>query len=425
MLVELGNHACALVGLDERPKVTAVEIPDYDDGSTHDDAVYDVGGEHRTLASLERSLPDGAVLIEPGPRLGGHSHDPGELTAAQFKDHISDARLFNQGITQLPGHEALLAVEAAWPKNGHGRPTWVKVHPGLRSDEHAADLERVLSDFYEIPTLEGYYSDADTVDAHHRKELEHWTRNGPPGVNRGLVLPDLQAVYTNDGRAMNNENDGGDSLTALGVVSGVGTGSTATTLTGCTGLTVNGLAGHRVYVHTTSGPAFVWGNVISNTAIAITVDQWYVPATPSGSAGTNPATDFAFVVVDGGMVSTWFSAIGTGGSGWAAGDHTIAVSSGSVEYTQAGGTMIRKQCPVAVTSGVAARTVTLVPVFTANASDVANLPKVISVVGFFASMVPGFGGAGGPMKFIDAISPTATLAALNDQLTVTEVITGS
>src|SRR5206468_3795960 len=113
-------------------------------------------------------IPDGAVLIEPGPQLGGHSHDPGELTAAQFKDHISDARLFNQGITRLPGHEGLLAVEAAWGKLGVGRPKWVHVHPGLRTDKHARDLEKVLSEFYECPTLTDHYG-CDAAEAHVRK----------------------------------------------------------------------------------------------------------------------------------------------------------------------------------------------------------------------------------------------------------------
>jgi hypothetical protein len=398
MLIELGNHACALPAVDERPKVTQVHVPEFDDGSGH---------------------PEGTPT-------GGYTHTPGELTAAAFKEHLSEARLFGDGITQLPGHEALLAIEAAWPRNGHGRPAWVKATPapGLTPDGHAEDLEALLSEFYEIPTLSAHYSDVDDAEAHVRKELDYWTANGPPGEHRGLILPELEAVYTNDGRVMNNANDGGDTLAAT--MNGTGTAATSTTLTTAQTLVTNALAGKRVYAYTLSGNTFVWGNVISNTnaagASVITVDQWYVPLTPGGSAGGTPGTPWAWVAVDGGMTSSWFAAIGTGGSGWAAGDHSIATSSGSTEYTQAGGTLIRKICTTATTSGTSSRSVTLVPVFTANSSDVTNLPKVISVIAFFTSMVVSFAGA---LKFIDAISPTATIAALNDQLTATEVITGS
>jgi hypothetical protein len=429
MIVEFGNHACALPEVDERPKVTQVQIPDYDDGSTHDDALYQVGAEQKTLADLGRSIPAGATLLKPGPQLGGHSYEPGGLSAQQFKEHVTDARLFNQGITQLPGHEALLAVEGAWPKNGTGRPAWVKCYPGLREPAHAADIESVLSDFYGCPTLQDYLRVDNDPDAQTLKEAGYWTPNGPPGVIRTATLPDLTALYTDDGRAMNNLNDGGDANLVAANSQGVGSAATATVLTTTSTLVgTTNLPGHRIILYTLSGNVFAWGNIISNTSGAngtITVDQWYVPATPGGSAAANPGTPWAWVVLDGGFVSTWFAAIGTGGSGWAHGDHTIAVASGSAEYTQAGGTMIRKQCPTAVTSGVASRTVTLVPVFTANSTDVPNLPKVVSVFALFASMVVSFGGAGGPMKWIDAVSPTATLAALNDQLTLTWVETGS
>jgi hypothetical protein len=237
-------------------------------------------------------------------------------------------------------------------------------------------------------------------------------------------LPDLKAVYMVDGRIMNNNNDGGDSLTAMGVVQGVGTGSTATTLTGCSGLTVNGLAGHRVYVYTTAGTVFVYGNCISNTATAITVDQWYVPATPGGSVGGNPGTPWAFVAVDGGMISTWFAALATGANGPVNTDHTLATN-GNVEYPTAAGGLYRKVCPVATDVSASTRTVTLVPVWTANGSDT-GLPRTFTVVGFFASIVPTFGGAGGPMKFETTLTPSsAVISASGDQLTVTEIITGS
>jgi hypothetical protein len=298
--------------------------------------------------------------------------------------------------------------------------------PGVTPPGWASDLERFLSEHYECPNLNAFYGGADDIDAKVHKEVDYWTRNGAPGEYRAGVPADIlksfEAVYTVDGRIMNNFNDGGDSLTAMGPMQGVGTGSTTTTLTGCTGLTVNGLAGHRIYCYTTAGSVSAWGNCISNTAIAITVDQWYVPATPGGTAGASPGSPWFFVAVDGGMVSTWFAAMATGVNAAAAADHTLATG-GNVEYVQAGGTLNRKICPTATDVSATARTVTLVPVFTANGTDA--LPKTFSMVGFFASMVVAFGGAGGPMKFETAISPTATLSASGDNVTLTETISGS
>lgn len=400
MLVELGNHSAVRSGVEEHPKVTRVHIPEFDS---------------EFLEHTDHYAHDTDAIVTPG----------------EFKAHLydaaADAGSDRWPVTNLPGHESLLAIEAGWRNRGSGRPDWVNVqgHPELTPDGKASDIEAFLSELYEVPTLAGFYGDRDLDEAHVLKELGYWTPNGPPGECRGLTLPEIQAVYTVDGRIMNNFNDGGDALQS--VMMGTGTAAGATTLTTGQTLVTNATAGHRVYVRTAAG-TFVWGNCISNTnaagASVITVDQWYTPLTPGGTVGTTPAL-FDWVLVDGGMVSTWFAAIGTGGSGWANTDHTIATSSGSTEYTQAGGTLIRKICPTAVDVSASARTVTLVPVFTANASDVANLPKVVSVAAFFASMVIGFGGAGGPMKFIDAVSPTATIAALNDQLTLTEVISGS
>jgi len=381
MLLELGNHDVAHPNTDGRPSVTRIEIPEFD--------------KHG---------------------LGGYTHKPGAITAKDFQRELFEAEEMRGGIYRLPDQEALLAVRNAWRAESHGRPAWLQItpHPELTGKGVAKHLEQVLHDHFGTGGARKPPNFEDT----------YWTRYGQPGEGPPLGPPDIRNVYTADGRIMNNFNDGGDSFTALGSVIGVGTGSTATTLTGCTGLTASGLIGHRVYVYSTTSNNFVWGNVSANTATVITVDQWYNVSTPGGAVGTSPTTPWAFVVVDGGMVSTWFAGIGTGANSLTNTDHTLATS-GNVEYTQAGGTLIRKICPTAVTVSSSARTVTLVPVFTANASDVANLPKVFSVIGFFASMVVGYGGAGGPMKFETAISPTATIAALNDQVTVTETITGS
>jgi hypothetical protein len=130
------------------------------------------------------------------------------------------------------------------------------------------------------------------------------------------------------------------------------------------------------------------------------------------------------VLVDGGMVSTWFAALATGVNAPVNTDQTLATN-GNVEYPTAAGGLYRKICPTAVDVSASARTVTLVPVWTATGSDT-GLPRTFTVVGFFASMVPGFGGAVGPMKFETTLTPSsAVISASGDQLTVTEVITGS
>lgn len=394
MLVELGNHKPLFAGADEH-LVTAVTIPEFD--------------------------------AEFRKHTNHYGHKP--IKVSEFRDHRQGQIEFNQGITQLPDHEALLSIVNAWPQRGSGKPAWVKVTDhgaGLTPKGQSKDIEKFLSEYYECPTLEGFYGDIDTDEAHIRKELSYWTVNGRPGEARSLVLPDIQNTYMVDGRIMNNLNDGGDALQSL--MMGTGSAATGTTLTTSNTLVTNATAGHRVYVYTTSGNVFVWGNCISNTnaasASVITVDQWYVPLTPGGSVGSNPGTPWAWVIVDGGMVSTWFAAMATGANAPVNTDHTLATN-GNTEYTQAGGTLIRKICPTATDVSSSARTVTLVPVFTANASDVANLPKVFTTIGFFASMVPGFGGAGGPMKYETALSASATVNALSDQVTITETIQGS
>ena len=357
----------------------------------------------------------------------GHAIDA--ITPAQFKDHLADAALYNDGTTHLPDHEALLAIANAWPERGRGKPAWVKVTEadGLTPPGVAADIEKFLTEFYSCPTLEDHFN-CDPHDAIIHKELGYFTLNGPPGECRNLVLPDLSMTYMQDGRIMNNLNDGGDTLMAAANSQGVGSAANTTTLTTTSTLVgTTNLPGHRIVVYTTSGNTFVYGNIVSNTSGAngvITVDQWYTPATPGGSAGATPGTPWAWMVVDGGFVSSWFCGIGTGTPTIANTDHSINTS--NTEYTQSGTTgLSRKICPTATDVSSSARTVTLVPVFTALSSDVANLPKTFSLCAFYASIVVGFSQAGGPMKFETALSATATLAALNDQLTITETITGS
>jgi hypothetical protein len=94
----------------------------------------------------------------------------------------------------------------------------------------------------------------------------------------------------------------------------------------------------------------------------------------------------------------------------AAGDTTLAG-----EIATAGGGLIRKQATYAHTPGAA--TSTLTATFTANGNDA--LPVTVGKVGIFNAA------AGGAMPFSAVLTPTATLSAVGDAVTVTETITKS
>ena len=150
MIIELGNHNPVHPGPDERPKVTTVHIPEFDDQHVAD-----------------KGDPYGHVI--------------GGVTVDQFKTHRADAMDYNQGITHLPGHEALLAITAAWPQRGQGRPKWVQVtgHE-ITPEGRADDIQKFLSEYYEAPGLADYYK-CPLEEAHVRKELQYWTKAGAPG----------------------------------------------------------------------------------------------------------------------------------------------------------------------------------------------------------------------------------------------------
>lgn len=407
MLIELGNHCDVKGAIDDRPKLTRIHIPEAD--------------EHG---------------------LGGYTHKPAAATVAEFKDHLVDSLLTRDGITQTPDHEILTSVvhpgQGAWLQHGNGAPAWVKVYdhgpvaaavPDADTGElptaivpHSADvakdIEAFLCEYWGVPSGDQHFGTTDLEELLVKKELQYWTRSAPGELPAGLSLPDATALYTDDGRVMNNNNDGG---LAVGFTAAA-TATTATTLTdsGAT-WTSNQWAGCRVYAQSSTSN-MVWGNIISNTSTALTIDRWYAVATPGGSAGSTPTSTSPFLIADGGMVSSWFVGLATGANAPAHADHTLATN-GNAEITTAGGGLIRKIAPYAQTSGVASRAFTLTPVYTANGSD--SLPATVTTIGVFTSMVTSFGGAGGPMKFETALGSSATLSSSGDTLTVTETVTGS
>jgi hypothetical protein len=366
MIVEFGNEA-ARNALDDRPKVTTVHVPEGD---------------------------------------GGYSHKIGAISVDDFRMHRQEAADYNNGVTRLPDHEALLSIVAAWPQQSTSKPTWVSVTPDENTPEGVAeDVEKFLSEHYSVEA--GKPEDV---------EFTHWTRHGEPGVMpKALELPNVTNLYTNAGRVISNINDGGGQ-TGL---TGTGTAATSTTLTTNLTLTTNAWAGYRVYVMQTSTGPLVWGNVLSNnntaSASVLTVDRWYTAATPGGAAATTPSAGYYFMLADGGMVSSWFVGLTTTNITPAAGDTTL-----SGEYTTASGGFLRKIAPYAQTSGVASRSITLTPVFTGNGSD--TYPSTFYAIGVFTGMVVG---STVTMKFETSLSASATVAASGDNITVTETITGS
>lgn len=397
MLIELGNHATRAPGIDDAPKITTIHIPE-----------ADISG------------------------LGGYTHKPGGIKVQDFKNHIWDAAQNNDGITHLPDHEILLSLlhpsEGAWGRHAKRAPEWCQVihHPELEgvaphSEEVAKDIQDFLCSYWNVPNAGKYFGAKDPDELTVKKELAYWTKNGPPGVfPTAADLPDATATYTNNGRVISNVNDGGGQVGAIGVGSAATSGGL--TVSGTPGWASNQYAGYRIAVYSTTSNNIVWGNITANGTGAnpsITVDRWYTAATPGGSAGTTPTTPWAFFILDGGFVSTWFVGLATGANAPAATDTSLSTN-GNAEITTGGGGLIRKIAPYAQTSGVSTRAITLTPVYTANGSD--SLPATVTTIGAFCSMVVG---TAGTMKFETALNASATLSLSGDQLTVTETVNGS
>jgi hypothetical protein len=104
-----------------------------------------------------------------------------------------------------------------------------------------------------------------------------------------------------------------------------------------------------------------------------------------------------------------FVAITANATAPAAGDTTL-----TGEITTAGGGLIRQTGVYAHTNGTATYTIT--STFTANGSDA--LPVTIAKRGIFDQLA-----VGGTLVFETLVSPTATLSAVSDSLTLTDTIT--
>lgn len=125
---------------------------------------------------------------------------------------------------------------------------------------------------------------------------------------------------------------------------------------------------------------------------------------------TNAGRDFIAAQVggSGGTATAAYVALTANSTAPAASDTSL-----SGEIATGGGGLVRALGTYAHTNGTATYTIT--KTFTANGSD--SLPVTVAKVGLFTAS------SGGTMVFETALSPTATLSASGDTLTITQTVT--
>lgn len=202
----------------------------------------------------------------------------------------------------------------------------------------------------------------------------------------------------NDGQA---QAMGGDIAGAAGTTTSA---PTATTVTD-SGAAFGTYVGHMV-VMTTGTNAY--GVIMSGTGTVLTLDRWYTPGSPGGAAATTPTTG-GYVVLPG-QAPYWYMALSTDGTAPSATDTTLAS-----EINVAGAGLSRKIATYGHTLGIASYS--LAATYTVNGSDT-GLPRTIQKMGIFNSIV----GASGRMQFETAVSPSAVMSAIGDQLTLTDTV---
>lgn len=151
-----------------------------------------------------------------------------------------------------------------------------------------------------------------------------------------------------------------------------------------------------------------YGVVLSNTGTVLTIDRWYDPATPGGTAGSTPGGTSTYVIMPCAAPSQ-FMGLTANASAVGSGDTTLPG-----EITTAGGGLIRKQATLAHSAGGA--TGTLVGVFTANGSD--SLPVTVAKMGVGPSLL-----SAANQLFQTLLNATATITISGDQVTVTDTVT--
>ena len=326
-----------------------------------------------------------------------------------LKQHVLESAVTNDGITHSPDNEALLALvhpSGIWANHSFTPPTWVQCDN--------ADFANAVSKYYGgIPT-----------EAPADVENTHYTLSGPPGTGPSLIsdtvanVKSIQALLVNSGRDIWARAEGGGQVGYTGTATA--TSSTTLTATG-TPWTSNQWLGSTVVA------GAVFGQVVSNTSSALTIDRWYNFATPGGAAGTTPSGTTVFAILSG-NAPAWFVGLSTSNTSPNATDTSLG--SEIVNGTPSGennaiGTLptglLRQIAPYAHTAGT--NTFTLTPVYTVNSNESGILPVTIYKIGVFGSIIST--NTASTLMFETLLSASATLSAVGDQLTVTETVTGS
>lgn len=180
-----------------------------------------------------------------------------------------------------------------------------------------------------------------------------------------------------------------------------------------------GHVGHIVYSGTTT-TVNTYGVILSSSTTVLTVDQWHTPNAPE-TAATTPATT-APLLVGPGAAPSFYMGISVATRAFNAADAVLSNDGSTVsELWFSGGGLRRRAAAYAHTSGTATYTVQFT--FTANGSD--TLPQTIAKIGIFANYVNATvtTSNSGILLFNTNLSSTATLAAVNDNVQVTDTVT--
>lgn len=186
---------------------------------------------------------------------------------------------------------------------------------------------------------------------------------------------------------------------------GTATATTATSLTATgTPFVASAYIGHHVVAGS------VYGIVTGNTSSVLSFDQWYVPGSPGGAAGTTPGSTTTYVILPG-NAPYWYMALTTDTASPSASDTSLPS-----EITAAGSGCLRKLATYAHTTGVASYS--LAATFTYTSTDQTFGSRALAKIGIFNTLTP----ATGRMQFETLLAQTATLTATGDAVTITDTV---
>ncbi len=214
-----------------------------------------------------------------------------------------------------------------------------------------------------------------SVESHFRTEVRDINGKLKYRADRHNLTTDTASGYTNrrdwQSKAMGGGLGAFFGATAVG--SATATSGTSLTNSGASFPTTNqGLAGYIVAAGprgtSSSGEVMVFGVIVSNTGTALTIDQWYNPAT--GAAGTTPNATCTYCIIPG-QFPAMFLAVTTDSASASSADTTLASELTTNGFTRALATWAHT---------AAATTYTLQHTWTASGTDTINKEAVFGAV---------------------------------------------